>query len=420
LEAAARPVHILQDWERTAHTKRLAEYETEFTAWKATGKQGGEPEPIRPRMRHYYSSDLTVEALAGILGHDPGISVVRDELSGWVTSMDQYKGGKGSDRQQFLSLWSSQSWKIDRKHADSIYIRHPVASIVGGIQTDLVGVLHDSAGRRDGFVERILPNVPDVAPGPWSEESATLGQLQDAVALFQALDQALDRLQEAPDPTKPVFATGIGVHLTPEARSLYVAWYNQNQALIASAPPLAGGFYAKLPGQVARIALILHALRNAEDPRPMLSAERMADAIELGEFFRSHIGRFLALLESSPPIRSAGTEARITRILRKPEVQDAEGWVNRTVVLDGLRTISAEELNTIRDTMVARGTIEVRKIPGVRKPTEQWRLKSPSPPFGDSGSSGYFAGVPIKPEYSETPNGHDDETPHTGVVEFVI
>lgn len=408
LEAAARPVHILQDWERAAHATRLDEYETKRAAWKETGKQAGEPEPTRPQMRDYFSNDLTVEALADILGRVPGISVVRDELSGWVAAMDQYKGGRGSDRQQFLSLWSSQSWKIDRKKADSIYIRHPVASIVGGIQTGLVRVLHDAAGRRDGFIERILPNVPNVAPGLWSEESATLGQLQDAVALFQALDQALDHLQEAPDPSTPVFATGIGVHLSPEARTLYIAWYNQNQALIASAPPLAGGFYAKLPSQVARIALILHALWNAEDPRPMLSAERMADAIELGEFFRAHIGRFLALLEASPPVVRAGTETRITRILRKPEVQDPEGWVNRTLILDGLRTISAEALNTIRDEMVAAGTIEIRTIRNVKKSIEQWRLKPASPTFGDSGFSGYIGDEGRKPEYSETPNRHND------------
>jgi hypothetical protein len=334
--------------------------------------------------------------------------------------MDQYKGGKGSDRQQFLSLWSSQAWKIDRKHADSIYIRHPVASIVGSIQTDLVGVLHDEAGRRDGFVERILPDVPDVTPSPWSEEAATLGQLQDVVALFQALDQALDRLQASPDPNTPTFATGIGVHLSPEARAIYVAWYNQNQALIASAPPLAGGFYAKLPTQVARIALILHALWTAEDPRPMLSAERMADAIELGEFFRAHIGRFLALLEASPPVLGAGTETRITRILRKPEAQDAEGWVNRTAILDGLRNISAKKLNTIRDAMAAAGTIQVRTNPGVTRSIEQWRFQAPSPPFGDSGYSGYSGAEGRKPEYSETPNGHHDETLATAVEEMIV
>ena len=65
-----------------------------------------------------------------------------------------------------------------------------------------------------------------------------------------------------------------------------------------------------------------------------------------------------------------------------------KGWVNRTLILEGLRNISADELTTIRDAMAAAGTIEVRTIPGVTKSIEQWRLNPASPLFGDSGYSG--------------------------------
>ena len=39
-----------------------------------------------------------------MLAGAPGVAVIRDEISGWVSAMDQYKGGKGSDRQQYLSF----------------------------------------------------------------------------------------------------------------------------------------------------------------------------------------------------------------------------------------------------------------------------------------------------------------------------
>ena len=62
------------------------------------------------------------ESLASLLGGSPGISVIRDELSGWIASMDQYKGGKGAERQAYLSLWSSTALKIDRKGGGSVYV----------------------------------------------------------------------------------------------------------------------------------------------------------------------------------------------------------------------------------------------------------------------------------------------------------
>ena len=98
---------------------------------------------------------------------------------------------------------------------------------------------------------------------------------------FQALDQA--PLETPWTATRP-FATGIGVHLSPEARTIYVTWYNGESGPHRGAT-VGWWLLRQAADSVARIALILHALWNAEGPRRMLSAERMADAIELGEFF---------------------------------------------------------------------------------------------------------------------------------------
>ena len=57
------------------------------------------PEPPEPVGRTVVG-DTTAEALFSVLEENPrGVLVSRDELTGWLRSMDQYKGGKGSDRQ---------------------------------------------------------------------------------------------------------------------------------------------------------------------------------------------------------------------------------------------------------------------------------------------------------------------------------
>jgi hypothetical protein len=87
------------DWRR-----ELREWEVE----KKSAHKSGEPapeEPEAPTMSRCVASDTTVEALVGILEDNPrGLLVYKDELTGWVRGMDQYKGGKGSDRQHWLSF----------------------------------------------------------------------------------------------------------------------------------------------------------------------------------------------------------------------------------------------------------------------------------------------------------------------------
>jgi hypothetical protein len=364
LNLAKWPLDALQGQAYADYRMQLAEFEEQVAAGK---------NPKQPELRHYLSTDLTVEALAVMLSDAPGIAVIRDEISAWVASLNQYKGGKGSDRQQYLSLWSSTAWKVDRKGGACIYVAHPVACVVGGIQPDLVGDLQDAAQRRDGFVERILPVVPEVEPALWTEAVPTPEQYRDVLSVFAALD----RLLRAGDnlPADAAAHSGTGIHLTREARELWSAWFNENQRLTSEVQGLAAGFFAKLPAHVARFALILHALWNPDDPRPMVSVERMADAIELGEFFRAHIGKFLTLLHAAAPSQSAGLKTRIVRILRIiPDQKETQGWVARSELYRRLRNIPPADLTTALAALQERGQVERRTLSTATKPIEQWRL----------------------------------------------
>lgn len=69
-----------------------------------------------PVLRRVVVGDVTTEALATILAANPrGILMARDEISSWIRGMNQYKGGKGNDRQFYLSCWSGQTALVDRK-----------------------------------------------------------------------------------------------------------------------------------------------------------------------------------------------------------------------------------------------------------------------------------------------------------------
>ena len=131
---------------------------------KRDAAKAGEPAPEQPEaptMGRSVASDTTIEALVSILEDNPrGLLVHKDELTGWVRSMDQYKGGKGSDRQHWLSLWSNDEVVVDRKSrmGEPIVLAKPFVSLFGGIQPAMLSEL--GGGSEDGLMDRFLFAYP--------------------------------------------------------------------------------------------------------------------------------------------------------------------------------------------------------------------------------------------------------------------
>jgi len=369
LAAARWPLDTLQTEAHTVYRALLLQFEAETECWQAKPKDERGEKPIRPKLRHFYTTDITIEALVSVLESAPGVAIIRDELLGWITSMDQYRGGKGSDRQQYLSLWAVTPIKADRRVGEPIYQTHPVASIVGGIQVDFLRDLHDKDGRRDGFIERLLLIRPDITLSGWTEDELDPDLLDHVVDLFRQVDRQL-----SPADTGSDAEAGRGVQLSTEARHLWIAWYNENDMLKGDTAGLRHGFYSKLPLQVARFALILNTLWNPDDPQRLVSKERMADAIELGEYVRAHFDRTLPLIGDISPGHAGGTEGRVLRVLRIEGEKAIDWWVSRRTILQKLSNVKAEDLTRTLEALAEAGTVESRQESTPTKPREEWRL----------------------------------------------
>src|SRR5262245_56168250 len=101
------------------HFAAVRKYERDLEAFKGRGRDddgAGPSKPAKPPpLRHLFVADTTVEALASNLQVSrKGVLIFRDELSAWVRGMDMYRG-RGSDRQFYLSAWSGEMVKVDRK-----------------------------------------------------------------------------------------------------------------------------------------------------------------------------------------------------------------------------------------------------------------------------------------------------------------
>ncbi len=367
LSAAQWPVDILQKGAHAIYKTAIADFERDTESWKSGDQASRGEKPVRPKLRHYFSTNLTLEALVSILETAPGIAIIRDEVVSFIRSMDQYRGGKGSDRQEYLSLHAGTPIKADRRTGEAVYAAHPVACIVGGIQPDVFPSLHNANGQRDGMLERFIPIVPAIGLRQWTEDDIDPALLDPVVDTFRALN-ALAPLDNGQG--------GLCTQLHPDARSYWIDWYDDNARAQFETKGVLNGYYSKLPNHVARFALILNAAWNPDNPNVLVSRQRMADAIELGEWIRQNIHAVMPLLGEFGAVRRTGIHSRILRVLRIAPEPDADGWVQRGVILQKLGNVKTDDLEVSLRFLESEGQIEHRRDPSATtKPAEQWRTK---------------------------------------------
>lgn len=283
------------------YNQKLAIYEAELSEWKNKKGRGVKPEkPKEPVMGQVMTTDSTLEALSEILEENPrGIVLHRDELTGWVRSMNQYKGGKGADRQSWLSFWNGSQVIINRKNRkEPLILDNPFVNVVGALPPDVLGELADERGREDGFIHRILFSMPDRVPNKWTDSEV----MQSTIDEFERVFDGLWNLKASS--TGDGSPTPVIVPFTPSGKSVWVEWINDHykEQEDPSFPDNLRGPWAKMEGYAARLALILHMCRIAsgEVTSEDVDEYSMTGAAALIEYFKSHAKRVYSRLKASP------------------------------------------------------------------------------------------------------------------------
>lgn len=317
LAAVAEPFHRRQQVLAAEHEEakrryyqERAKYEVELARWeeatRTAAKRGGpDPgdkpeEPRPPVMESCYTTNVTVEALAGLLRDNfRGLALLPDEATAWVRALNQYKaGGKGADRDFYLSLWSGKPIKVDRRSLrEPIFVSHPCASLVGAVPPDLLGELTDEEGREDGFIHRVLFVYPDPVPGGWTEDTISPQTREAYLRLFESLWKLAPAVNDAGQPEP------LAVTFTPGGKDAWVRWDNEHhQEMNAPGfPEQLKGPWAKLEAYCARFALVIQVVRHAtgEADSEQVDALSVASAAALVEYLKAHTRRVYRRLRAT-------------------------------------------------------------------------------------------------------------------------
>ena len=292
-------------------------WRTAMDAWELLKPdQGGD----KPALGRIASTDPTTEALGPILAKNPrGLTVAPDEMTKWVLSMDQYKGGKGGDRPFYLSAWNGEPVCVDRaKHmTEPIVVPHPFLTVVGGMTPDMLTALTEGRGRDDGFMARLLFSYPEPPGASYSEQ----GIPDDVAAEWERVALALWHRDMRVVDGKP---TPWVVKMTPNAARAWFAWcqahYAEQEA--DGFPDSLEGPWGKLEAYAARLGLTVHLMTLASDPTrpaddlPELPMRIIEAAFRLAEYFKAHARRVYAAIGGKGDDGGENVRALIRWIVR--------------------------------------------------------------------------------------------------------
>jgi hypothetical protein len=325
---------------RAEFDKSRAEHEQIVKQNRALPADGRQPLPSLPdepaRPERFVTGDATVEALAPILEENPrSLLIPQDEGVGWVRGMGQYKGGRGNDRQFWLSAWSGKSYFVDRKTQNGvpISIARPFVNVICGMPPDMLGELADCQGRNDGFLHRILFAFPRCAgAAEWEEATVEL-------ASKEAWERTLVNLRKLAMEELDDGVLGYKVvRFSPAAKEAWVGWWNAHAADIRSPelPAQLIGPWGKLRSYAARFTLLLHYLWLVQTEQDELDVQAVSveRAVRLIDYYKSHLKLVYARLRQTPEdnrlfevidwLRRQGGQCTVRQVVRARKVADTE------------------------------------------------------------------------------------------------
>jgi hypothetical protein len=231
-----------------AATRELEDVQAEaFRAWKAAGGKEEDDQAARPPR--YIVNDATTEKLGEILSRQKrGVLVKRDEIAGWVGSMERYASGRrgaSADRAFWLQAFDGGHFCVDRIGRGEIVIDNLSVGIVGGIQPERLAEFKGLT--TDGLLQRFVPVVLKAASfpvdAPDGGTSSAYGRLIRALITEQ--------------PAKLLLGDDALAHMEALRKNIF--------DIEQASGGLASGFSTfagKLPGIAGALALILHMADN--------------------------------------------------------------------------------------------------------------------------------------------------------------
>jgi|GEM_PF-3103472 len=274
-----KPLSLLQKQAHEEYKLQMKAYEEELREWEKSNPEERGNAPEKPERKIYFFTKTTGEGLTYQAARCPeqGMLYLSDELAGMLGAQNQYRGGKGSDKQDLLSYYDGSgevTLRADGVKSESDFV---LLGIMGGIQPKVFQKLLDDCSDPDGGWARFLfVNQPIAA----SQMSADGGSY-DLTNLLSGLYQQIDALP----PTT--------YRLSPEAFRLFCKAYDRlEKKRVSDRFEGMQAVWGKAEGRMGKLAVnlhVIHALMNGQAPSEEIPVEFIQAAIVLTKYYAQQV-----------------------------------------------------------------------------------------------------------------------------------
>lgn len=146
ISAMIKPIKKIDIDNKNIHNRLMEEYDAAMIDKAVKNK------PKKPQFRQIMISDVTLEAIHYVhTVNRRGLGYHKDELIGFINSMNQYKS-KGSDEQFWLESFNNQPYMVNRATKETLSIEDTMINIIGTIQPSVLSRISTDNGLTDRFL----------------------------------------------------------------------------------------------------------------------------------------------------------------------------------------------------------------------------------------------------------------------------
>lgn len=285
-----KPLGRLQREANTIHERDMARYTAEAAEWEKDPSKSSKP--VKPGKPVFFFTESTGEGIKAQAQESPdkALFALVDEISGLFNSANQYRGGKGSDRQDMLSYYDGFGQTVLRASGIKVDVDRIYLSLFGGIQPKVLREHTRDLDDPDGHWARFLFVSQPLAAAEMHDDGSGVNITELLTGCYK----------QVADLGKREYT------LSREAFQRYRKVYNHLEQKRVSHPQ--GGMraiFSKMEGVIGRLALNLHAIDLAVSggvssvsatvssvSTPVdteISLDTMNKAIDLAGFYMSEI-----------------------------------------------------------------------------------------------------------------------------------
>lgn len=244
-----------------------------------------------PSLRRYIVNDASVEKLGELLNENPnGLLLVRDELGGWLATMQTEDGAVG--RAFYLECFDGNgSFVYDRIGRGTTFIQSCCLSLIGGIQPSRIAPLIRGAitgEMDDGLVQRL-----QLAVWPDDNRDWRLVDRWPNKSASEAVEILINELDQIPDQPRQA------LRFSADAQEVFNTWYQAHMLETKGAElhPALESHFMKMPQTIAGLALLFELMDGGRDS---VGPEATARAVEWAAYLKSHACRLYGAAINAP------------------------------------------------------------------------------------------------------------------------